>query len=131
MWRQVDAFNTGETPISEYMRTFGPDHATDIIENMVAGLGKVYHINTANQGAVGNMADDAFLELLCDVDMDGPRPREVGDMPRGILAMQQTVLDTDPLTCSIADADAIIEELMAREAQVLPEYWHAAETVGA
>lgn len=145
MWRQVDSFTTGETPVSEYMSTFGPDHATDIIENMVAGLGKPFYVNTANRGAVGNMADDAFLELLCDIDMDGPHPREVGSFPRGILGMQQTVLDTheltveaavsgnrdllrramlsDPMMTSIADADAIIEELLERERDVLP-IWH-------
>lgn len=62
MWQQVDNFVTGETPISSYMSTFGPDHATDIIENMVGGLGKPFYINTPNRGAVTNMLDDAFLE---------------------------------------------------------------------
>ncbi|MBD3239695.1 MAG: glycoside hydrolase family 4 [Chitinivibrionales bacterium] len=145
MWRQVDSFNTGATPVADYMRTFGPDHATDIIENMVAGLGKPFYINTPNRGAVTNMADDAFLELLCDIDMDGPRPREVGPFPRGIWGMQQTVLDTheltveaavtgdrdllrramltDPMMTSIADADAIVDELLEREREALPD-WH-------
>jgi alpha-galactosidase/6-phospho-beta-glucosidase family protein len=141
MWRQVDSFVSGETPIDRYMSAFGPDHATDIIENMVGDLGKPFYINTANRGAVSNMADDAFLELLCDVDMRGPRPRPVGAMPRGLLGMQQTVLDTheltveaavghdrdllrramlsDPMMTSIADADAIVEELLEREREVL------------
>lgn len=149
MWAQVESFNTGATPIADYMTTFGPDHATDIIENMVAGLGKPYYINTRNRGAVSNMADDAFLELLCDVDMQGPKPRAVGEMPRGIHGMEQTVLDTheltveaavsgdrdllrramlaDPIVTSISDADKIIEELLEREAEVLPEYWRATE----
>ena len=72
MWQQVDDFISGALPISQYMSTFGPDHATDIIENMVGKLGKPFFINTYNRGAVNNMPDDAFLELLCDVDMDGP-----------------------------------------------------------
>ena len=84
MWKQVDDFISGAQPISEFMTTLGPDHATDIIENMVGGLGQPFYINTYNRGAVGNMSDDSFLELLCDVDMDGPRPRPVGEMPRGI-----------------------------------------------
>ena len=145
MWRQVDGFLSGDTPISEYMTTFGPDHATDIIENMVGGLGKPFHVNTANQGAVANMADDAFLELLCDVDMEGPRPRPVGDMPPGLHGMQRLVLDaheltadavarrdprllrramlTDPLTNSIGDADAIIRDLIEAEKEVLDDCW--------
>jgi alpha-galactosidase len=147
MWKQVDDFNTGATPIGEYMTTFGPDHATDIIENMVGDLGKPFFINTANRGAVPNMAGDAFLELLCDVDMDGPRPRMVGDMPPGLHGWQRVVLDAheltaeavatcdygllrramlvDPLVTSIADADAILKDLLDAERGVLPDCWFA------
>jgi alpha-galactosidase len=147
MWQQVDDFNTGVTPIGDYMTTFGPDHATDIIENMVGNLGKPFFINTANNGSVPNMAEDAFLELLCEVDMDGPRPRPVGDMPRGLHGWQRRVLDAheltveavatcdysllrramlvDPLITSIADADAILAELLDAERQVLPACWYA------
>ncbi|ULL17068.1 glycoside hydrolase family 4 [Paenibacillus sp. H1-7] len=147
MWKQVDSFLSGETPIEQYMTSFGPDHATDIIENMVAGLGKPFFINTFNQGAVTNMNDDAFLELLCEVTMDGVKPFPVGAMPRGIRGMQELVLDTheltaeaviegsreklrramltDPLVNSIADADQIITELLELEKDVIPDHWYA------
>lgn len=145
MWRQVDGFVSGATPIAEFDRIMGPDHATDVIENMVGNLGKPFYINTANQGAVTNMNDDAFLELLCDIDMDGPRPRPVGEMPRGLRGLQEVVLDTheltaeavatcnpallrralltDPLVNSIADADALIKELLEAEREALPACW--------
>jgi alpha-galactosidase len=146
MWRQVKAFANGETPIETFNSTFGPDHATDIIESMVGDLGKPFYINTLNRGAVPNMPDDAFLELLCDIDMSGPRPRAVGEMPVGLHGLQQQVLDTheltadaiaacdrgllrramltDPLVSSIADADAIIEELLEAEREALPDCWY-------
>jgi alpha-galactosidase len=145
MWRQVDGFVSGATPIAEFDRLMGPDHATDVIENMVGNLGKPFYINTINQGAVTNMSDDAFLELLCDIDMDGPRPRPVGEMPRGLRGLQEVVLDTheltaeavatcnpallrralltDPLVNSIADADALIKELLDAEREALPPCW--------
>lgn len=145
MWDQVDDFISGKTPITEYMTTFGPDHATDIIENMVGGLGKPFYINTFNQGAVSNMNDDAFLELCCDTTMNGIKPYPVGEMPRGIRGMQELILDTheltveavlersltklrramltDPLVSSIADADQIIKELLEEEKEVLPAEW--------
>ncbi len=147
MWRQVDDFISGALPISQYMTMFGPDHATDIIENMVGSLGKPFYINTRNRGAVSNMAEEAFLELLCDVDMNGPVPRPVGEMPRGIRGLQEQILDaheltaeavvkgdyallrrammTDPLTNSIVDADAILRELLAAEREALPDHWFA------
>ena len=146
MWRQVDDFINGAIPISAFKTALGPDHATDIIANMVGGLGRPFFINTNNGGAVGNMADDAFLELLCDIDMNGPRPRPVGEMPRGLRGLQEVVLDTheltaeaivkadyrllrralmtDPLTNSIADADAILRELLAAEREALPDHWY-------
>ena len=145
MWQQVDDFISGKIPISDYTTTFGPDHATDVIETMVAKLDKPFYVNTFNDGAVSNMNDDAFLELLCDVDVDGPHPRPVGEMPRGLRGMQELVLDTheltaeavatcdlgllrramlnDPLVSSIADADAIIRELLDAERDALPACW--------
>lgn len=146
MWKQIDDFLSGRTPISGYMTAYGPDHATDIIENMVGGLGKSFYINTTNRGAVSNMSDDAFLELCCDITMDGIARHPVGDMPRGIRGMQELVLDTheltaeavverslpklrramltDPLVNSIADADAIIRELLEQERDALPADWY-------
>lgn len=146
MWNQVDSFITGKTPIGEYMSTFKPDHATDIIENMVGKLGKPFYVNTFNQGAVTNMNNDSFLELCCDVTMDGIKPYPVGDMPRGIRGMCELILDTheltaeaiaersfaklrrammtDPLISSIGDADNIIKELLEQERDALPKFWY-------
>ena len=146
MWQEVDDFVSGAIPIAEYTTRLGPDHATDIIENMVGGLNHPFYVNTFNDGAVTNMADDAFLELLCDVDMNGPRPRAVGEMPRGIRGWQELILDTheltaeavatcdlalvrramltDPLVTSMADADAIVRDLLVAEREALPECWY-------
>lgn len=146
MWEQVDSFINGEVPISTYKDVMGPDHATDIIENMVGNLNKPFYVNVPNNGAVSNMNDDAFLELLCDIDMNGPKPRPVGEMPRGLRGMQEIILDTheltaeavikgdyalirramltDPLVTSIADADAILKELLSVERDILPDVWY-------
>jgi len=146
MWKEVDSYIEGKQPIQKFLETYGPDHATDIIENMVGNLGKPFYINTFNMGAVTNIADDAFLELCCQVTMDGIKPYPVGEMPRGIRGMQEKVLDTheltaeaiyecnfsklrrafmtDPIICSISDADNIIKELLEAEKDVLPECWY-------
>jgi len=145
MWRQVDEFNSGARPICEFMETFDSDHATDIIETMVSGKSRQFYVNTLNDGAVTNMGPDRFMELLCDVDGDGPKPVCVGDMPAGLRGLVEQVLDshelaveaaascdrkilrramlTDPLVSSIADADALIEELLAAEKEALPKEW--------
>ncbi|SDD03873.1 alpha-galactosidase [Paenibacillus sp. UNCCL117] len=146
MWEQVDDFISGRLPIESYMDSFAPDHATDIIENMVGNLGKPFYINTFNEGAVSNMNRDAFLELCCDTSLEGVKPYPVGDMPRGIRGMCELILDTheltaeaiaersfaklrramltDPLVNSIGDADRIIKELLEQERDALPAWWY-------
>ncbi len=150
VWARVDAYLSGAADIAEFDTEFGMDPATDLIENMWAGLNKPTFINTNNRGAVPNMADDAFIELLCDIDMDGPRPRPHPEMPRGVRGLCEQVLDTheltaaaahhcdhdlirralltDPLTHSIGDTDALIEDIMNEQAEVL--YVRSRQCVG-
>lgn len=145
MWEEVDRYISGKLPPGHFMTSHSQDHATDVIESMWGSLGKRFFVSSPNHGAVSNMGDDAFLELLCDIDMDGPRPVPVGSFPPGIRAMEQLVLETheltveaivkgdrkilrramclDPIVNSIADADAIIEELLEAEKDALPGCW--------
>lgn len=145
-WAETEKLANGETPIYTFLESQHGDHATDIIESMWGSLGKPFFINSANRGAVTNMPDDAFLELRCDVDMDGPRPQYFGEMPRSLLGLQMQVLDTheltaeaavtcskqtllkamvtDPLINNIGDAKMIMEELLAAEKNALPEKWY-------
>lgn len=145
-WVEKRQYASGRKSVKEFLKHTRADHATDIMEAMWGGLGKPFYINTANRGAVTNMADDAFLELRCDVDMRGPRPQPVGPMPRGVLGLQQVVLDTheltaaaavsgdrdllrramltDPICNNIADADGCIRDLLEAEREALPRYWY-------
>lgn len=146
-WTEKRAFASGRLLVKKFLTQTKADHATDIMESMWGGLGKPFYINTANRGAVPNMAPDAFLELRSDIDMRGPRPQPVGPIPHGVLGMQQIVLDTheltaaaavtgdrallrramltDPLCNNIADADACIRDLLKAEREALPAYWYA------
>ena len=142
----TERYADGRLSETHFLKHTSDDHATDIIESMWGGLGKTFYINTSNRGAVTNLADDAFLELRCDVDMRGPRPQPVGALPRGLLGMQQVVLDTheltaeaavtgdrkllrramltDPICNNIADADACICDLLEAERDALPACWY-------
>ncbi|MBN1672063.1 MAG: glycoside hydrolase family 4 [Kiritimatiellae bacterium] len=149
MWTDVNAFNSGAKPLDEFFKGMGPDHATDIIKAMWAGDKGPFYINQANRGAVGNLPDDAFLELLSDVDMNGPVPRRVSDFPLGVRALQMQVLDTheltveaivkqdkgvlrramltDPIVNSIPDGDAMIEDLLEAEKEIIPAAWYGSQ----
>ena len=145
-WKVTEQYAAGKLSVRHFLTSGRSDHATDIIESMWGNLGKPFFINSPNRGAVTNLADDAFLELRCDIDMRGPRPQPFGEFPRGLLALQQQVLDTheltaeaavtgdrallrramltDPICNNIADADACIAELLAAQRDALPGYWY-------
>ncbi len=144
-WKDMRNIATGKRPIVDFLEKTTPDHATDIIESMWAGLGKKFYINSPNNGAVSNMQDDAFLELLSDVSLNEVRPLPYGPMTRPLLGMFQRVLDehelaveaavtgdrqtllkafvASPLTVSLEDVENIIDELLSKERRYLPSYW--------
>ncbi len=145
MWQRVDEFVEGKAPIAEFDTENGPDPAADVIESMAGGLGKRFFINTTNNGAVANMPNDAFLEMYCDLSHEhGPVPVAQPTLPTGIRGMCQLVLDTheltadaifkqdvellcramlvDPLTNSIGDTRALLNELIKQETELLPAW---------
>ncbi|MCG2660635.1 MAG: glycoside hydrolase family 4, partial [Kiritimatiellae bacterium] len=147
-WKITGNYADGRLSAKEFLNKIGNDHATDIIESMWGGLNKPFYINSANRGAVTNLAPDAFLELRCDLDMRGPRPQSFGEMPRGLLALTQQVLDTheltalaavtgdrailrramltDPIGNNIGDADACLNDFFKAQRDILPAYWFKA-----
>lgn len=145
MWNEVDGYNYGTVGMDAFVENTGPDHATDIIETMWGKLGKPFYVNSPNRGTVTNMPDDAFLEMLSDLSMEAVSPRPVGEAPVGLRGLWQQVLDThelsaraaitrdrdvlmqafacDPMTVSLADSRAMIDELLEAEKDVLPDEW--------
>jgi alpha-galactosidase/6-phospho-beta-glucosidase family protein len=141
MWKRVDGFIDGSISMDEFHTKLVADHAIDVINAMWTNNKKPYYVNTTNKGAVSNMPDDSFLELLCDLDMNGPRPRKVSPFPIGIRGWQMHVLDVheltaeaaitknrnlvrralvaDPLTTAMEDIDAAMEELFQKQQDIL------------
>jgi alpha-galactosidase len=145
-WSITEQYADGRLSMDEFLRSTHSDHASDVIESMWGNLGKVFFINTANRSAIPNLPDDAFLELRCHVDMNGPTPLPLCPFPRGALALQYQLLDahelaaeaavtgdrailrramlTDPICNNIADVDHCIAELLAAESDALPGHWY-------
>ena len=144
-WQDMQHIASGKRAIEEFLNETTPDHASNIIESMWAGLNKRFYINTRNNGAVTNMVDDAFLEIPCTVDMNRVHPLAFGEMPRPLPGFMQRVLDEHELaveaamTCdrnilrraflasmvavSIPDVEACMSDMLRRERSVLPKRW--------
>lgn len=147
VWDRVDEYLSGNVNISEFDTEFGSDPATDLIEKMWTNSGEIKPVNVMNNGAVPNMPVDSFLELYCTLSMEGCKPLPCPPMPRGIRSLCENVLDTheltaeaalrtdrtllrrafltDPLTNSIADTDALIDELLEAERDAVAPGWFA------
>jgi alpha-galactosidase/6-phospho-beta-glucosidase family protein len=150
MWEDVNGYVTGSKPISEFHDKTGSDVATEIILSIVTDDRRTHFINRPNGDCttggrpVGNLPGDAFLEMECVVDADGPKPLPVGDFPFGLRGLQMQILDVhevtveaivhrdkalltralamDPLVNSIATANAVVDDVFEAEAEVLGEW---------
>lgn len=151
MWAEVDDYLSGRKPMAEFHATGKADHATDVIHTMLVEDGRRYFINRSNHKCVDgggspvtNLPADAFLELLCVLDKNGPRPLPVGGFPLGLRSLQMLILDVheltieaivkkdrglllralamDPLVNSIATADQMIAEIYSAEEEILPAW---------
>ncbi len=151
MWAEVDDYLEGRKPLAEFHATGKADHATDVIHTMLVEDGRQYFINRSNHqctegggSPVTNLPPDAFLELLCVLDKNGPRPVPVGAFPLGLRSLQMLILDIheltiesiiredrsllvralaiDPLVNSVATAEQLISEIYAAETEILPAW---------
>jgi len=151
MWEEIDEYIAGKKSVEEFNKSLQSDHAADVMHTMVVEDGRTYFINRSNDEcaegggrAVDNLPADAFLELECQLDRNGPRPLKVGSFPMGLRAMQYQILDIheltieaimrhdrellvralsmDPIVNSIATAKQLIDELFVREKDALLDW---------
>lgn len=144
MWEEVTAYGSGERDAQEFLDNYASDHATDIIQAIWNDSGRHFFCNVPNRGTVPNLPDDAILELECKVDRNGPQPVPLVDMPIGLRGLQMQIHDTheltveayvrkdrglllralatDPLTPTLAAAEAVLDDLYEQEKDVV-ESW--------
>jgi len=48
-------------------------------------------LNVPNRGAIAGLQDDDVVEVPCDVDRAGARPRPVGELPEGVRGLVESV----------------------------------------
>ncbi len=58
----------------------------EIIESIVDNRRGVFALNARNDGAIGNLPDDAIVEVLAEVDGRGVRPLRSGRLPEALAA---------------------------------------------
>jgi len=123
------------------------EYGASIVNAIVTGVPAVVYGNVPNRGAlIFNLPDDACVEVPCLVDAGGVQPTAVGALPPQLAALNRTNIGVqqlavtaaltgdvehvhhavalDPLTaalCTLDQARAMTEELLAAHADLLPE----------
>ena len=98
-WRRTkEALDRGEELDIEP----GSELASEIIHSIETGTPREVYVNVRNEGLIDGLPEDACVEVPCDVDGKGPRPRRVGELPPQCLALNRTFLNVAELTVRAA-----------------------------
>jgi 6-phospho-beta-glucosidase len=65
--------------------------ALEVITGLVSGASREVVLNVPNRGAIPDLLDTDTVEVPCDVDRSGPRPRPTGLLPRQIRGLVESV----------------------------------------
>ncbi len=77
------AFSTAEEDYDPFETATGYHRiALDVINGLLSEDARVVVVNVPNQGAIEDLARDDVVEVPCDIDSRGPRPRKTGRLPR-------------------------------------------------
>ena len=79
------------------------EYAARIISSVVTGTPDVIYGNVLNRNLIGNLPENACVEVPCDVGRSGLMPRRVDDLPAHLAGLIQTNITVQQLT-----VDAIV-----------------------
>ena len=79
------------------------EYAARIISSVVTGTPDVIYGNVLNRNLIGNLPENACVEVPCDVGRSGLIPRRVDDLPAHLAGLIQTNITVQQLT-----VDAIV-----------------------
>jgi alpha-galactosidase len=123
------------------------EYASWIIEAIETNHPICVNANVRNSGLIDNLPDGCCVEVPCLVDAKGVQPIKVGKLPTQLAALNRTSINVqeliveaavagsleavyhavmlDPLTaavCTLPQIRAMVDELLAAEAQWLPQF---------
>jgi len=120
-WKNFEAMAKGEIPIHMDANKHHTDvaHGDLAVQMMLAIAGnetKEFHVNVPNEGAVTNLPTGAIVEVPGLVDASGVRPLCMGELPKGVLGLTQTLIAWQELSVDAAlsgDRNLVVQALLA------------------
>ncbi len=120
-WESFEAMARGETPIhlDESKHHTDVAHGDLAVQVMLAIAGnetREFHVNVPNEGCITNLSEGAIVEVPALVDASGVRPLCMGEMPKGVVGLTQTLIVWQELSVDAAlsgDRDLLVQALLA------------------
>lgn len=120
-WRNFEAMANGDVPIhldaSKHHTDVGHgDLAISIILSIAGNETRQFHVNVPNTGAITNLPLDAIVEVPALVDASGVRPLCMGELPKAVLGLTQTLIAWQELSVDAAlsgDRNLVVQALLA------------------
>ena len=148
-WPNFERMAKGEIPVhmdrSKHHTDVGHgDLAVQIILAIATNEGREFHVNVPNEGSITNLPEGSIVEVPALVDASGVTPLCMGQLPKGVLGLTQSLIVWQELTVdaalsgnrdlvlqallaqpwvlSIKQAEEMCDEMLAAHAAYLPEF---------
>lgn len=144
-WERLGKQVSGEEPI-QVPSSLSPEAIGKLIADMSLNKRQEHIVNIPNNGSVPNLPDYAIVEVQGVSDSQGFRGLYMGEIPMSVAGILQArvlqqelavdagifgdrrlalqALIADEYTVSIEDAEAMLDELLAAHAHMLPQFSH-------
>ena len=120
-WRNFEAMAKGEIPIyldpSKHHTDVGHgDLAVQVMLAIASNASREFHVNVPNEGSIANLPQDAIVEVPALVDASGVRPLCMGDLPKGVVGLVQSLIAWEELSVDAAlsgDKNLVLQAILA------------------
>jgi 6-phospho-beta-glucosidase len=141
---QDPALNVKPEELSKRGGSLYSEAAVQVIDSIYNDRKDMQCVDTLNKGALRDLPDDVVVEVMCSITAHGPVPVTVGRLPPQILGLLQLIkafealtiqaavhgdrdaalqaLTINPLVPSIGAAQNILNDILAENADFLPQF---------
>lgn len=78
------------------------DASCNLINSIYNDRRDIQTVNTRNNGAIANIADDSAVEVNCIITKEGPKPISVGELPVAVQGLVQQIKSFDRVAAEAA-----------------------------
>jgi len=148
-WLDLNRHTAKAQSLEELLKDLGTEalagqQVLDVVTGLAGNTYTMQTVNIQNHGAIGNLSDDALVEVPAAISAAGARALCVGSLPvaiagilQGFVAQQELVvtaaldgsrqavlqaLSLDPLIPSMEGVEALTDELLEAHAAYLPQF---------